>query len=157
MASKLQSPHPELYLLLLFYRLTEEENEQLTARLSIAGELGRNIRHMLQLKAAQHTLAEPGLPTSSIYRMLKPYSSTSINACALACDSPAIRSRMELYLNELRYVKPSINGEDLKRLGLQPGPRMGKMLQALLKAKLDGKVHNREEEESLVRQWLEYN
>ena len=54
----------------------------------------------------------------------------------------------------MRYVKPFLDGEDLKRLGLQPGPRMGKMLQALLEAKLDGKVNTREEEEALVRQWL---
>lgn len=156
-ACQLQPPGPTLYMLLLIYHLTEEENEQLIARLSIVGELGRNMRQVLQLKPMLHTLAESDLPPSSIYRLLKQYSPTAITAFALACDTPIVRSRLELYLNNLRYVKPFLDGEDLKRLGLQPGPRMGKMLQALLEAKLDGKVTTREEEESLVRQWLEQN
>lgn len=156
-ACKLQPPDPNLYMLLLIYHFTEEENEQLIARLSIVGELGRNMRQVLQLKPILHTLAESDLLPSSIYRMLKHYSPTVITASALACDSPIIRSRLELYLDDLRYVKPFIDGEDLKRLGLQPGPRMGKMLQVLLEAKLDGKVNTREEEEALVRQWLKQN
>jgi len=156
-ACQLTPLHLTLYMLLLIYHLTEEENEQLIARLSIVGELGRNMRQVLQLKQILHTLAEPGLPHSSIYRLLKHYSPTAITTSALACDTPIIRSRLELYLNDLRYVKPFFDGEDLKILGLQPGPRMGKMLQALLEAKLDGKVNTREEEEALVRQWLEQN
>jgi len=156
-ACQLQPPGPTLYMLLLIYHFTEEENEQLIARLSIVGELGRNMRQVLQLKPILYTLAESDLPPSNIRRLLKQYSPTAITASALACDSPLVRSRLELYLNVLRYVKPSLDGEDLKRLGLQPGPRMGKMLQALLDAKLDGKVNTLKDEEALVRQWLKQN
>ncbi len=154
LTSKLPSPDPTLYLLLLIYHLTEEENEQLIARLNIVGELRQNMRQVLQLKAMLHMLAEPDLPPSSIHRLLKHYSPTPITTSAVACDSDIARSRLQLYLNDLRYVKPSLDGESLKSLGLQPGPRMGRMLQSLLEAKLDGKVNTREDEEALVRQWL---
>jgi len=147
-------PSPSLYLSLLLYRLAEEGLESFIARLNIAGEIARNLRQMVRLKTELPALTAPHLPRSSIYRRLKQYSPQAITACALACDLPVSRSRLELYLNDLRYVKLFLDGEDLKQMGLEPGPRLGKMLKALLEAKLDNKVSTREEEEALVRQWL---
>ncbi|MBE0416101.1 MAG: hypothetical protein IBX36_06155, partial [Dehalococcoidia bacterium] len=90
-------------------------------------------------------------------RVLKHYPPLVIIACALACDSATIRSHLELYLSDLRYVKSSLDGEDLKGFGVPPGPRLGRMLEALRDAKLDGKVSTKGEEEALVRQWLTQN
>ena len=147
-------PSPSLYLSLLLYRLAEEGLDSFTARLNIAGEMARNLHQMVRLKTELPALSAPDLSRSGIYRRLKQYSPQAITACALACDSPASRSRLELYLDDLRYVKLSLDGEDLKQMGVAPGPRLGKMLKALLEAKLDNKVSTREEEEALVRQWL---
>jgi tRNA nucleotidyltransferase (CCA-adding enzyme) len=153
-ARQLAPSDPALYLSLLAYRLTEEENEHLIARLNIAGGLGRNMRQVLRLKRDLPSLADTALAPSSIYRLLKHYAPEAITACALACDSAITRSHLELYLSDLRYVKTSLDGEDLKRVGVEPGPRLGRMLDALHEAKLDGRVSTREEEEALVRQWL---
>ncbi len=148
------TPDPALYLLLLVYPLSEEEIEHLIARLKIVGELERNMRQVPRLKGDLTALADPTLLPSGVYRLLKHYPPGTIAACALACDSPIIRSRLERYLNDLRYVKTSLDGEDLKRLGVGLGPRLGKMLEALREAKLDGRVSTKEEEEALVHQWL---
>lgn len=147
-------PGLELYLLLLAYRLSSDENEQFMERLNLRRELQRKMRHVLKLRAAMQALAEPGLPPSKMYYILKDYSAASIEACALACDSPTVRQRLGLYLGELRNVKISLDGEALQQMGLRPGPRLGKVLRQLLEAKLDGKVATREEEETLVKQWL---
>ena len=151
---QLAPPPPSLYLSLLLYHLTEEEVESFITRLNIAGEMARNLRQMVQLKAGLPALADPDLPRSGIYRRLEQYSPLTITACALACDSPAIGRQLELYLDDLRYVKLFLDGEDLKKIGVAPGPRLGRMLKALLEAKLDNRVSTREEEENLVRQWL---
>ncbi len=148
------TPDPSLYLLLLVYPLSEEDIQTLIARLNIVGELGRNMRQVPRLKGDLPALADPALPLSAIYRLLKHYPPMAIAACALACDSPTARSHLERYLSDLRYVKISLDGENLKRLGVEPGPRLGKMLKKLLEAKLDGRVSTREQEEALVRQWL---
>ena len=148
---------PSLYLLLLIYHLSQEENERLIARLNIAGELGRNMRQLLKLKEDLTALADPSLPPSAIYRVLKDYPPRVITACALASEAPLVRSRLELYLDHLRYTKPSLAGEDLKKMGVAPGPRLGRMLEELRRAKLDGEVSTREEEAALVRQWLKKN
>jgi tRNA nucleotidyltransferase (CCA-adding enzyme) len=147
-------PSSSLYLSLLLYHLTEEELERFIARLNIVGGRARILRQMMWLKAELPALAVPDLSRSGIYRLLRRYSPQAITACALASDLPAICSRLELYLTDLRYVKLSLDGEDLKEMGVTPGPRLGRMLGALLEAKLDNRVSTREEEEALVRQWI---
>jgi tRNA nucleotidyltransferase (CCA-adding enzyme) len=149
------APSLSLYLSLLIYRLNGEESEGLIARLNIVGGAARILRQVLRLKADLPTLASPGLPPSGIYRVLKRYSAEAITACALACDSAAVRSRLELYLSDLRRVKLFLNGEDLKEMGVVPGPRLGRMLKALHEARLDNRVSTREEEEALVRHWID--
>ncbi len=147
-------PEPSLYLCLLIHRLSKEGNELLIRRLRMAKATARTMRDTLTLKSELPALAEPCLPPSSIYRLLERYSPAALLANALASDSPLVRQRLHLFLDELRYVKLSLNGEDLKRLGAPPGPRLGRMLQALHEAKLDGEAKTRQEEEELVGRWL---
>ena len=42
-------------------------------------------------------------------------------------------------------VKPLLSGHDLMEMGLEPGPQFKKLLDALVDAQLEGKVHNRTE------------
>jgi tRNA nucleotidyltransferase (CCA-adding enzyme) len=51
----------------------------------------------------------------------------------------------------LRNVKVTITGDDLRTLGIPPGPKYRKLLAQLLDAKLDGEVRNREEEMEFVK------
>ena len=57
---------------------------------------------------------------------------------------------LDLYLNKLRYVKPLLAGKDLIKLGIPAGPKIGDILSALHRAKLNGEVHTRKDEERLV-------
>jgi len=148
---------PAFCLLLLVYPLAEEDSECLLTRLNITGELGRKMRQVLKLKRDLPSLNDPALLPSDAYRLLKRYPPEVIAACALAQDDSTSRSHLELYLSHLRYVKTSLDGEDLKKMGLLPGPRLGRVLEELREAKLNGKVSTREDEEALVGQWLKQN
>jgi tRNA nucleotidyltransferase (CCA-adding enzyme) len=55
-----------------------------------------------------------------------------------------------LFLTKLRYVRTALDGEELKRLGISPGPEMGRVLQILRKAKLDGEVRTKADEKKLA-------
>jgi tRNA nucleotidyltransferase (CCA-adding enzyme) len=48
-------------------------------------------------------------------------------------------------------VKVSLTGENLKAMGITPGPRYKKILADLLDAKLDGLIKNEAEEVFFVR------
>jgi tRNA nucleotidyltransferase (CCA-adding enzyme) len=69
---------------------------------------------------------------------------------AKARKEPAKRY-ISLYLTRLRDVQVALTGDDLKKMGLPPGPRYKKILAGLLYAKLDGKVHTNEDEVAYVK------
>ncbi|MCI0841510.1 MAG: CCA tRNA nucleotidyltransferase, partial [Chloroflexi bacterium] len=64
------------------------------------------------------------------------------------------RDSIELYLRELRQVRPELNGRDLIGLGAEEGPEIGRLLETVLEARLDGIVTSRAGEEALVRRLI---
>jgi len=155
-ARQMSSPHlpsVELYLALLAYRLTGEENENLISRVRLPKSLARTLRDTNSLKAKLETLADPKLAPSIIYSRLHGYGSPAITAISLAADSPVARQHIQTFLTRLRYVRPALTGNDLQRMGIAPGPRMKEILQRLHEARLDGKVTSKKDEERLVRGW----
>ena len=156
-ARRLSSPNAPpigLYLALLAYSLTSKQNEQFTSRLRLAKSLAQTLRDTNGIKAKLQSLANPKLTPSGIYRLLHGYSPLAITANSLACDLPVARRHINLFLNKLRYIKPALNGDDLIRMGITPGPRIKEALQLLHEARLDGKVTSKQDEEELVKGWM---
>jgi tRNA nucleotidyltransferase (CCA-adding enzyme) len=139
-----------VYLCLLIYNLTEKENEEFLAHLNFPKNTAQAMRQTLQVKAQLHSLENPELKRSDVYQLLHDYSTPAIQANALASDSQVASRYLNLYLNKLRYVKPLLTGRDLKKMGVPSGPKIGGMLEALQKARLDGVVRTRKDEEKLV-------
>ena len=50
-----------------------------------------------------------------------------------------------------------LSGEDLLAMGLPPGPRVGRLLEAVYDAQLESRVSTRDEAIALVREMLEEN
>jgi tRNA nucleotidyltransferase (CCA-adding enzyme) len=142
------------YFILLVYQLTKQEVEEFIAYLKLPKRLAQPIREALQLKEVLPSLAIPELTPSQIYHQLQTYSPEAILTTALASESSLIHQRFLNYLNQWRYIKPSLDGEAIKKMGISAGPSLGKMLQKLQEAKLDGEVKNKADEEALVKQWL---
>ena len=149
-----RTPPSALYLCLLIYSLTGKENERFISRLNFPKRLAQAMRHTLELKSQLHNLANPQLKPSDTYQLLRSYATQAIQANAVASESSTASQRVQLYLTKLRYVKPLLNGEDLQRMGIPPGPQLGKILDALHEARLNGEVKTREEEERLAHSWL---
>jgi tRNA nucleotidyltransferase (CCA-adding enzyme) len=146
-------PPVGLYLALLAYRLTNEEAEQLISRLRLSKSLAQTLRDTSSIKAKLQSLADPKLPPSGIYRLLYGYPPQAITANSLASDSSVARRHIQLFLNKLRYIKTALTGDDLKRMGITPGPHIKEILQLLHEARLDGKVTSKKGEEEMVRGW----
>ena len=144
-----------MYLCLLFHRLALDEVRQLMNRLNFKSLVGRVLQGSLELEGKSAALSLPGLKPSDIYGLLNKYPLQAIQANILAQDSGVVQSRLRLYLERLRYVKIALDGCDLQQMGISPGPRLGHLLAALHKAKLDGEVNTREDEVVLMRGWLQ--
>ncbi len=149
------SPPVGLYLALLAYRLSSKKNEQLISRLRLPKSLAQILRDTASIKSQLETLANPELAPSRIYHLLNVYSSLSLTANSLATESSLVRRHIQLFLTKLRYVKSALTGEDLKRMGIAPGPRIKEILQRLHEARLDEKVTTKRGEEGLVKGQLD--
>ncbi len=62
------------------------------------------------------------------------------------------RRYLTLYLTHLRFIKPEISGDDIKRLGLPPGPAYRKILDKVHRHKINGKITDRESEMAFLHE-----
>lgn len=117
--------------------LNEREHKLADA---IVGDIHR-LSHLLQ----------QDLSASEIYYALQPVPLPGLLALLAANPGETgLRARVLLYLERLADVEIVIDGHDLKALGVQAGPVMGRILRAVRRAKLDGEVSSREEELALA-------
>ncbi|MEE8472126.1 MAG: hypothetical protein V3S82_03035, partial [Dehalococcoidia bacterium] len=123
-------------------------------RLNLPRALAQTLRDSQRLKANLGPLEAPGLPPSRLYHLLQGYSPDALQAVALAEGRGHVSRGLELFLKKLRYVKPPLNGEAVIGLGASPGPGLGRMLDALLDARLEGRIRTKADAESLVSRWL---
>ena len=65
--------------------------------------------------------------------------------------SSEVKRYISLYFTKLHGVRTQIGGEELKRLGVEQGPRYRELLDLVLSARLNGQVVSREDEIELVR------
>ena len=143
------SPRHLVLLVLLAY--TASDAQGVCRRLNLSGKRAEAVGSMPCVRAVCGELGRKSIPPSRIVDILQPLDDAAIEACMLAMGGGVAGDRMRRYLTELRHVKPSLNGGDLIALGVPEGPRLGKMLAELRRARLDGLLSTAEDEERYVR------
>ncbi len=69
----------------------------------------------------------------------------------MAClDSEIGVARVKNYLSRFRFVSPELTGNDLREMGIDPGPKYREILDGLRAARLDALVKTRQEEIDLI-------
>jgi tRNA nucleotidyltransferase (CCA-adding enzyme) len=144
----------QVYVGLLAYALTPAEGEQLIGRLRMPPGWAAVVRDTIALKGKLGWLSDARLSPARLYEALAPSTPAAVQACALASPHEDARHSLTLFLEKLRYVKPSLGGRDLMELGVPQGPAIGEMLVKLRSARLEGAVTTRSEEVALVKGWL---
>ncbi|MBI2909250.1 MAG: CCA tRNA nucleotidyltransferase [Chloroflexi bacterium] len=150
-----QEDRPLMYLLVLAYRLTPSQAADFIARFRFPPGMARTINDLVDLRTHPGVASGSSVVPSALCRLLRRYSLHAIHAVSLVSESPAVRSRLRLYLTTLRHIAPLLSGKDILKLGLPAGPLVGEALSYLKDAVLDGKVATREEEKDFVRAWIE--
>jgi tRNA nucleotidyltransferase (CCA-adding enzyme) len=132
---------------LLLYDMSEPDLVALAARYPLPAEAAELLRELPRLHSVAEQLAAT-LPNSAIDRLLRPFSPPAV--AVLHYAEPAAAQAAERYGRSLRHARPPLDGHDLQRLGVAPGPGLGKLLAELRAATLDGAVTNRAEAERWV-------
>lgn len=99
---------------------------------------------------------EQRLPHSprDLYRSLAEYAPELILYMMTISQQKGVQKAISTFYNQLRQVKPLINGNDLKALGIKPGPLYRHLLEAVLDAKLQGQAVTRQDELEFARRWI---
>lgn len=138
------------YFCLMLYRMEDEETERIVAYLKLPRWFSKPVRDIIRLKPVLPSLTEPGVSNIDLYRLLKQFSTQSLFIAHIAEGDLRVRERLELYLKKLRFVRPGLNGGDLISLGIPTGPVIGKIMEALIEARLIGRIRNRNEEKEFA-------
>ena len=91
---------------------------------------------------------------SVLYELLRPVWLESLLHMMAATSNAGLQKTLSRYITQWRHEKADINGADLRRLGLEPGPLYGSLLKQVLAAKLDGEAPNAKSQLALVRSIL---
>jgi tRNA nucleotidyltransferase (CCA-adding enzyme) len=142
---------PTVFFALLTYNLNEEECRDTLKRLNISGKNGQIIKEVQKAKKELGALSAPNLPSSHVYRMLENFCNEAVNAIILAEEPSTARQRLELYIEELQKIRSILDGDDLMKMGITTGRKIGSILKQLLNAKIDQKVRTKSDEQKLVR------
>ena len=146
------NPGAQLYTALLTFNLDNRAMDNIVQRLKLNRATTQTLHGTQELKSRREALSVEPLKPSSIYRVLDGFSEVAVRANLIAGDSEKTCRNLRLYLDKLRYVKTSLNGDELIALGVKQGPSIKTVLGLLLDARLDSEVSSREDEIRLLRQ-----
>lgn len=138
-----------IYLYAILGQLSEEAVGKLAYRLRLTSNQKEKFMALIYGNEAMKKLQIPEMKPSQIYEVLKDIPLETLIWLRVKGDK-RVKRYVSIFLNELRYITPYLKGEDLLRLGIPEGPKLGKILQELFRAKLDGKVKTREDEIEFV-------
>jgi len=137
-------------LLILLRGAGEADVRQAAATLKLEGRWTgflKAVSELPGLAARIESAAGPG----EMHKILSGLPLESRLAAIVLCDREQQREMAVNCLRLGRRMRPELSGDDLIEMGFAPGPALGRILEELLKRKLDGELSGRAAEEDYVR------
>ncbi len=122
----------------------------LTEVLKLRGETTRLMLRLAHLRAYRDELTDAGLRPSRVVEILDRSPLAARLLFGLAENNPTINSYLRRFQEEWQQISPTLTSNDLRSLGIRPGPAFGHILRRLRTALLDGEIHGEGEERRLV-------
>ena len=89
-------------------------------------------------------------PNSVVYRKLRPFRTEVLLYMMAGTTRHEVRRAISNYFTRLRPTATILKGNNLKDMGLEPGPIYRNILDSLLDARLNGQVKTLEDEIGFV-------
>ena len=144
---------PLHYLSLLAYSMKHDEAQGFIERLSLPATWAKVVRDVALARESAASLATESSP-AVVCRQLRGLSLEAVQVAGALAESEGARHNFQRYVQEWRHVRPRLTGHDLTRLGVLPGPQVGKLMEELRDARLEGRVRTKADEEALVKERL---
>nr|MDJ0819422.1 polya polymerase [Desulfobacterales bacterium] len=91
---------------------------------------------------------------SQLYRRLADFKTELILYMMAATKKQRVKKAISRFFTKLRRVGIALKGRDLKEMQLKPGPIYREVLQAVLDARLDGKLKTKNDELDYARRYI---
>ncbi len=129
--------------------------ETFAKRLDMSKALSEQVLHTQKLVAVAAKLPSIAKPSEKV-RLIEATGIKRTKNINPLWSAYAIEPSQDLktYWQEWANVNAELGGDDLRQMGLPPGPRFAKILSKLRDARLDGEISTVEEERALVQQWI---
>jgi tRNA nucleotidyltransferase (CCA-adding enzyme) len=146
-----ERPDPGMiYLMALTAELDEEDKEAALRRLSTPPNVMESI--IGASRVVRDTVRHLPLDDPALLHEALVHLRLETILCSMAFTGDEEKKKaISRYLIELRNVQPLLRGDDLKAMGLEPGPAYSVLLREILWERLRGTLASREEEEHFVR------
>ncbi len=147
-------PKWRVYFLGLFISMKGVVFEKSVKRLHLPIKISNWIRLDRKFfdEAKCHLEEEKELKPSQVYDIFSKLSSEAVVLLLAACSSERVSSYAELYFNKYcKLAKIKLTGDDLVKMGMQPGPTFNSIFKALRDARVNGQVASHDEEVIFVR------
>ncbi|MEW6109674.1 MAG: CBS domain-containing protein [Nitrospirota bacterium] len=138
-----------LYLMALLSHLSDNDREEALDRLSTPQKIKGIILKSIS-ESAEILRRLPLTDPAKLYHLLININIEIILFSMALTKDPRKKKEISQFLVEMRKVKPLLKGRDLKKLGIQPGPRYSTILKELLDERLRGKLKTEEDERRFV-------
>jgi tRNA nucleotidyltransferase (CCA-adding enzyme) len=142
-----------IYLMAFLKGLKDQDKEAALQRLSTPPKV-KNLVIANSRKAIETIRRLPLGDPALVYDALSALDLDTLLFAMSLTEDKKTKEEMSNYLLELRKIKPLLDGEDLKRMGVEPGPMYSKLLREVLLERLRGKLKSRDDEEEFVRKAL---
>jgi tRNA nucleotidyltransferase (CCA-adding enzyme) len=103
-------------------------------------------------KAAARALAgNARMRPSEVYKILNKLSDEAMMLLLASATSKLAKARIKDFIGKHSLVRIAVKGDDIKALGLKPGPKFKKILDKVLHKKIDGELRTRTDELKFIK------
>lgn len=133
-----------VYYCILCEPLSLEAADEFADRLNFRRPHSEILRENARFREIRTDL-EDAEEASEIYGILTEFEHDEVLVARKLMESETVADRIDQYLNDFVEVTPLVTGDDLKDWGVEPGPRMGGILDELFYYQLDHNVDTKDE------------
>ena len=142
---------------ILLSSATETQILDILYSLGFRKNIRSKFRNIPKIKTLCSSLSNKKLQPSKIKFLCEKIPSEILESHKLLCEHSRCRTGIEQYLNVYKFVKADLNGSEITKLGVPPGPKVKSILDSLLENKLDGKLKSKKASTRYVRNLIKKN
>ena len=131
-----------------FSALPRETIDELGKRLLLSGKTMEGIEYTALMRK-EFPAFENGKTSDAVF-FLDKVPLSAVYCYSRFCASEKSLDLMRDYLMKWSLFQPEITGNDLRKMGFEPGPKIGKTLKRLRAAWIDGEIRTKQDETALL-------